>query len=239
MSYRRTPFAPDEHYHCYTRGIDGRVTFQDKQYYERFQEYLYLCNDTNPFDRSDFLKVPHAGIFSRPRKGELVAIACYSLMPNHFHVGFQELEEGGSSKFLQKLGTSYSMYFNAKYKRIGGLFMGPCRSRHIGNDRYFKRVVQYIHLNAAELYESGWKCGVVKNMRLLEKQLGEYAFSSLRDYIGSPRAERTILNSEMISLAREGLPPLKAVLVEAREYYAGLEHFNIDSKCNGEASPPR
>ncbi|MBI5645268.1 hypothetical protein HY970_04220 [Candidatus Kaiserbacteria bacterium] len=223
MSYRRIPFAPEEHYHCYTRGIDGRVTFQDKQDYERFQEYLYLCNDTTSFDRGDFLKLAHSEIFSRPRKKELVAIGCYSLMPNHFHIGFQEVEEGGSSKFLQKLGTSYSMYFNAKYKRVGGLFIGPCRSRHIGNERYFRRVAQYIHLNAAELYEGKWKSGAVKNMRLLEKQVREYAFSSLRDYVGSPRPERAVLNPEMAALVRDGMPTLKMVLTEAREYYADLE----------------
>ena len=97
MSYRRTPFAPGEHYHCYTRGIDGRLTFQDKEDYERFQESLYLCNDIKAFDRTDFLKYPHARIFERRRAKELVAIACYSLMPNHFHIGFQEISEGGSS----------------------------------------------------------------------------------------------------------------------------------------------
>ncbi|MEK7133809.1 MAG: hypothetical protein AAB804_01945 [Patescibacteria group bacterium] len=224
MSYRRTPFAPDEHYHCYTRGIDGRVTFQDRQDHERFQESLYLCNDTKPFDRSDFIRLSHHEIFSRPRTRELVVIGFYSLMPNHFHIGFQEIEEGGSSKFLQKLGTSYTMYFNAKYNRVGALFIGPCRSRHIGDDRYFKRVAQYIHLNAAEIYEPKWKYGSVKNMGRLEKWLDEYEFSSLRDYNANLRPERAILNSEMMALVQSGLPSLKGVLSEAQEYYAGLGH---------------
>ena len=222
MGYRRTPFAPNEHYHCYTRGIDGRLTFEDEQDYERFQESLYLCNDTKPFDRSDFLKVRHEEIFSRPREHEMVAITCYSLMPNHFHIAFEEMEEGGSSKFLQKLGTSYSMYFNAKYQRIGGLFVRPCRSRHIATDRYLRQVAQYIHLNVAEIYEPGWKRGVVKNMRKLRSKLDVYRFSSLRDYVGPPRPERSILNPEMVHLIRDGMPPLNAILAEAREYYASL-----------------
>jgi len=222
MSYRRTPFAPDEHYHCYTRGIDGRVTFKDKEDYERFQESLYLCNDNGAFDRSNFQKLSHSEIFTRPRKSELVAIGSYSLMPNHFHVGFQEIEEGGSSKFLQKLGTSYSMYFNAKYARVGGLFIGPCRSRHIATDRYFKQVAQYIHLNAAEVFEPGWKRGAVRNMRSLESRLKEYAFSSLRDYAGTPRPERAMLNPELMQLTAEDMPPLNTVLTDAREYYENL-----------------
>ncbi|KKW29810.1 MAG: hypothetical protein UY74_C0063G0007, partial [Candidatus Kaiserbacteria bacterium GW2011_GWC2_52_8b] len=219
MSYRRTPFAPDEHYHCYTRGIDGRTTFKDNEDYERFQASLYVCNDTKPFDRSDFFRISHREIFEKPRKRELVAIGCYSLMPNHFHIGFQELEEGGSSKFLQKLGTSYVMYFNAKYDRVGSLFVGPCRSRHIDSDRYFKRVAQYIHLNVAEILEPTWKKGRVKDMRGLERRIGKYTFSSLRDYVGDFRPERAILNAEIMHLVAGGMPQLSAVLGEAQEYY--------------------
>lgn len=223
MSYRRTPFAANEHYHCYTRGIDGRITFKDEDDFRRFQEYLYLCNDVAPFDRSNFLQLSHDEVFSRPRKGELVAIGFYSLMPNHFHIGFQEITEGGSSKFLQKLGTSYSMYFNVKYRRVGGLFVGPCRSKHIENDRYFMRVAQYIHLNAAELYERRWKRGSVGSMEKLEKRLVDYPFSSLKDYVATPRPERAILGVELMALVWSDMPTLKSVLTEAREYYSRLD----------------
>lgn len=222
MGYRRVPFAVNEHYHCYTRGIDGRVTFQDRQDYERFQEYLYLCNDICSFDRNNFLRHSHVEIFSRPRKQQLVAIGFYSLMPNHFHVGFQEIEEGGSSKFLQKLGTSYGMYFNKKYARVGGLFIGPCRSRHIDKDSYFRRVAQYIHLNAAELYDRKWKRGVVKDMRSLEKQLRNYPYASLRDYEGEWRPESSILSAQAMALVKHDMPPLASVLKDVHEYYAGL-----------------
>ncbi len=223
MSYRRTPFALDEHYHCYTRGIDGRTTFQDLEDYERFQESLYLCNDIGAFDRRDFLKLDRAKIFMRPRKRELVAIGSYALMPNHFHIAFQEIEDGGSSKFLQKIGTSYTMYFNAKYERVGGLFIGPCRSRHINDQRYFTRVVQYIHLNIAEIFDPAWKSGRVKDLRSLKKRLMTYRFSSLRDYAGKARPEGAILNTEMMRLVQYTMPPLSAVLEEEQQYYKNLE----------------
>lgn len=222
MSYRRTPFAPGEHYHCYTRGIDGRTTFKDTEDYERFQEALYLCNDVKPFDRSSFLTLAHADIFTRPCVREVVAIGFYSLMPNHFHIGFQEIDEGGSSKFLQKLGTSYCMYFNAKYERIGGLFVKPCRSRHINTDCYLRRVAQYVHLNIAEIYEPGWKRGVVKDMSKLRFELAEYEYSSLRDYVGPPRPEKAVLNTQMMQLIRTDMPPFDSVVRETREYYANL-----------------
>ncbi len=225
MGYRRTPFAPSEYYHCYTRGIDGRLTFQDKQDYERFQEYLYLCNDVAQFDRGDFLKWSHAEIFARSRSGELVTIASYSLMPNHFHIAFQEIGEGGSSKFLQKLGTSYAMYFNAKYQRIGGLFVRPCRSKHISTDHYLKQVVQYIHLNIAELVDPGWKRGVVKSMSKLELRLRRYPYSSLPDYVGARRPENGILSPDLMHLVKEGAPTFGTILTDAREYYKNLDAF--------------
>ena len=44
----------------------------------------------------------------------------------------------GHSIFMKKLGTGYSMYFNAKYERTGGLFEGRFKSRHVESDEYLK-----------------------------------------------------------------------------------------------------
>jgi hypothetical protein len=224
MTYRRTPFAPSEHYHCYTRGIDGRTVFEKREDFERFQEALYLCNSIEKLDRNNFLHYPHEKIFTIPRNTPLVAIGSYSLMSNHFHIEFKECVEGGASKFLQKFGTSYSMYFNTQHARIGSLFLRPCRSKHIADDRYLKQVTQYIHLNAAELYEHDWKRGVVKDIRGLEKKLADYPFSSLRDYVGPLRPERSILDQELMNLIRNDLPPLAAIISEARKYYQNLKY---------------
>ena len=224
MSYRRTPFAPGEHYHCYTRGIDKRKVFETKQDYERFQQALYLCNDSERFDRNNFFHHSHEKIFTLPRGTPLVAISSYTLIPNHFHIEFKELVPGGSSKFLQKLGTSYTMYFNAKEGRIGSLFVTPCRSKHIANDRYLKHVIQYIHLNTAELYEHGWKQGVIHNIKTLKKKMAVYPYSSLCDYIGPTRPERAILDRATMDMLRDELPPLERVVAEAEEYYKELKY---------------
>ena len=152
MGYRRVPFAVDEWYHCFTRGIDKRTTFEDEDDAARFTELLCLANDTKPIERSNFAHTSHQAILEIPRHQTIVSIGAYYLMGNHYHLLLQEKSEGGISKFMQKVGTGYTMYFNEKNDRIGSLFVGPFRSKHIAQDAYLRRVTQYIHLNPAELF---------------------------------------------------------------------------------------
>ena len=115
------------------------------------------------------------------------------------------------------------MYFNIKRERVGGLFVKPFRSKYVGEDLYFKYVAQYIHLNPVELFEPGWKFGKIKNSNTIEARLKKYPFNSLIDYEHMIRPEKAILNATAFELIREGLPPIKKMLGEAAEYYAGLE----------------
>lgn len=221
MAYRREEFAHDEWYHCYTRSIDKRPVFETERDYERFLQALYLCNGTNTIRRSGMYKPTHDRFFSLKRGRPLVAIAAYCLMPNHFHLLVHEITEGGISAFMQKLGTSFSMYFNVKRQHVGNVFVKPFRSKHIDDDPYLQRVVQYIHLNPAELFEREWKTGYVRDMRSLEKKLGTYRYSSLSDYEGTKRVENAILDKKSMAMFSDR-PPLLDTLTEAAEYYADL-----------------
>lgn len=223
MAYRRTPFAVNEFFHCYTRGIDKRITFQDEQDYQRFIQALYVCNSVDTFHRASLLIDSHDLILQLDRATPLVSIVAYCLMPNHYHLILREIVEGGIARFMQKVGTMYTMYFNAKNERIGGLFVSPFRSKHINEDQYLKKVVSYIHLNPAELFESGWKKGEVRNMTTLEEQLRSYRFSSLPDYCDIKRPEQDILDWNIIHDTNDFLPPIKTIIDEAAEYYRGLK----------------
>ena len=132
--------------------------------------------------------------------------------------------EGGIATFMQKVGTAYTMYFNAKNERVGNLFMKPFRARHVGDDRYFQHVLQYIHCNPAELYEPEWKSGKVRNMRLLQEKLIEYPYSSLRSY--ETKENNPILSSDGFEIADQ--LPISRILKEAREYYASIESENLE-----------
>ncbi len=222
MALRLTPFVPGEWYHCYSRGVEKRKIFLDVSDYNRFLHVLYLGNSKTSIHRSTLRGVSSADILSTKRGAPLVAVGGYCLMPNHFHLLLQEAVEGGISAFMQKIGTAYSMYFNIRYEHAGGLFAKPFKSKHITDDRYLRRVAQYIHLNPAELFESGWKHGDVKNMRALENKLMQYRYCSFMDYYGTDRVEKAILDKDALELIGDGLPSLASMLKETQEYYQEL-----------------
>ena len=88
-----------------------------------------------------------ASIFNVKRAEGLTAIAAYCLMPNHFHILVHEKVEGGISKFMQKLMTSYTMYINKKYDRTGALFGSSFKAVHVTDDNHLKYLFAYINLN--------------------------------------------------------------------------------------------
>ena len=52
-----------------------------------------------------------------------IELYAYCLMDNHIHLLVGKANPN-LSKFVQKLATSYAMYFNRKYDRCGHLFQG-------------------------------------------------------------------------------------------------------------------
>lgn len=73
------------------------------------------------------------------------------------------------AEFMRSLMTSYSMYFNRKYKRVGPVFQSRYRASLISRDDYLEHISRYIHLNP-----KGWE---------------NYPFSSIRYYKGLVTAE--------------------------------------------------
>lgn len=231
MSYRRVPFVEKEWFHCYTRGVEGRTTFETAGDYSRFMQSLYLCNSSESIRRDDIKRITPLDLYTHLRRESLVDIGAYCLMPNHFHLLLRSRLEGGITRFMQKVGTAYTMYFNIKNKRVGSLFITPFRSKHIPEDVYFKRVAQYIHLNPVELFEPDWKKGLDfvtarRRLAVTEKRLRDYPYSSLVEYEKikglSKRPERAILDAEAFDFIKEGLPPLTSMLENAALYYQEL-----------------
>ena len=222
MAVRKVPFQIDEWFHCYSRGIDKRTVYESEADAERFLELLYLANSSEELHRRD-LSHKSEKIITRSRGETLVSIGAYCLMPNHYHLLLKEIREGGITQFMQKLGTAYTMFFNAKYERVGGLFTKPFRARHVGDDHYFQRVIDYIHCNPAELYEPGWKKGLVRNMDRLENQLLQYRYSSFADYSGEQRAVVAILSRDGFDTYIPTTP--KKMLAEARAYYKEIAPY--------------
>ncbi|KKK66524.1 hypothetical protein LCGC14_2963220, partial [marine sediment metagenome] len=53
-----------------------------------------------------------------------IKLLCYCLMPNHFHLLLKQKSKDSMEKLLRKLLTTYVLYFNRRYDRIGPLFQG-------------------------------------------------------------------------------------------------------------------
>ncbi|MFH1170762.1 MAG: transposase [Candidatus Vogelbacteria bacterium] len=192
---RNIKLAPGELYHLYNRGTEKRKIFMRKSDYDRFLVLLYLCNSTRPVRIDDLTQGRTLReLFTDEREETLIDLCAYCLMPNHFHLLVREKVENGISRFMQKLLTAFTMYFNTRHERAGALFQGKYQARHVDDDRYLKYLLSYIHLNPVKLIEPQWKEIGITNHSRAEKWLENYWHSSFPDYNGNKRIERRILN---------------------------------------------
>ncbi len=182
---RKQPFATKEKFHIYNRGTEKRNIFLDKQDYERF---LFIAHSFNDSDKGYNVTRDISKRYSSKRKPKkernpLVMIEDYCLMPNHYHLILEQVEENGISKFLQKVMTGYTMYFNKKYNRTGALFQGKTKSRHIDTNPYYLQLKIYLNLNPVDLFDKGWKeTGKVKSIKDSMKFLNEFPWCSCKSY---------------------------------------------------------
>ena len=152
---RKIEFINGEYYHIYNRGVEKRTIFLDGADYFRFVLGMREFNDINLACKlCRFQEMPE--IKSQQDREPIVKFICYSLMPNHYHFLIQQIEDGGISRFMQKLGTGYTMYFNKRYERSGVLFQATFKAKHISTDEYLLHLSRYIHLNALSVKNSGW-----------------------------------------------------------------------------------
>ena len=192
MSIRKVNFVHGEYYHIYNRGNDKRIIFHDNGDYNHFIKLLYLSNSKRNIKIRDI----STNIFDFDRENLLVYIGAYCLMPNHFHLILTQSEENGISKFMQKISTAYSMYYNTKYQKTGSLFQGKFKSEYANNDRYLKYLFSYIHLNPIKLIKKDWKEKGVGDKKIAIEFLNKYKYSSYLDYYGDNRNEIKIINKK-------------------------------------------
>ena len=132
-------------YHIVLRGINKQTVFFDDEDKEVFLNRLKLLKEKSKFE-----------------------IYAFCLMGNHIHLLIKEKEVSIGRIFMMLL-SSYVLWYNRKYKRIGNLFQDRYRSEGIKDDAHLLCAVRYIHQNPV-------KAGLVKDIE-------EYAWSSHSAYI--------------------------------------------------------
>ncbi|MBP9852496.1 MAG: REP-associated tyrosine transposase [Patescibacteria group bacterium] len=134
--------ASEHYYHVYFRGGNRSRIFREPSDYEYmlklFSRYLSLKESKNS-----------AGI-SYPNYHNRVDVIAFCLMPNHVHLFVYQHNQRDLTEFMKSLLTSYSMYFNRKYKRTGPLYESTFKASIILDDAYFQHISRYIHLNPRE-----------------------------------------------------------------------------------------
>ncbi len=178
---RKNQLSEKNYYHLFNRGVDGRTVFNSKEDYDRFEAYLYLLNDADsPRAANFFTGNRQEEIFSSGRGNQLVAIGAYSFTRDHFHLLVTPLVEKGIPRFMQKITTAYTMYFNDKYQRSGSLFQGTYKSLHVHRDMLLKYFFAYIHLDPAVMFDQDWTES--DELETLARSAMQYRYSSAGEY---------------------------------------------------------
>jgi putative transposase len=147
-------------YHLMVRGINRQDIFQEEEDYQRFLETISRMKNDNQFE-----------------------LYGYCLMTNHVHLLIREKEEE-VSRSMQRIGTSYAWWYNAKYNRVGHVFQDRYKSECVEDDAYLLSVIRYIHQNP-----------VTAKMTIKPE---DYRWSSCRAYYGQNENPIGLTNTEFI-----------------------------------------
>lgn len=171
-------------YHLRNEGIERRIMFSSQEDFDRFEAYLYLLNAVESQRAANFfVGGREREIFTSARGENLVAIGAYSFLPQEFHILATPLVENGIGKFMQKLQTAYTMFYNKKYQRSGRLFHSAYRASELNTDDALKRAFSFIHLNPASLFDMKWDMAASGDLILHARRAMEYRYSSAGEYV--------------------------------------------------------
>lgn len=131
-------------YHILLRGINKQDIFLDKYDKDKFTKCLIETKEKYNY-----------------------SIYSYVIMNNHVHLNIYDKEDS-MSKIIHKLCTSYGMYFNKKYERVGHVFQNRFKSIGIDTEEYLLNLVRYIHRNPE-------KDGISKLEKYIWSSYNEYA----------------------------------------------------------------
>jgi len=202
---KKPQFVNSHIYHIYNRGVEKRKTFLDEIDHLRFIHDLFEFNDINPAISSNvrfttnqpskintsclnqLLEVQLPKVERKQKRFHrklVIEILAFCLMPNHYHLLVRQLVDNGIVKFMQKLGTGYTNYFNLKYERVGPLFQGRFKAVRVAKESHLLHLPNYIHFNPLELIMPKLKDDGMKDYKKAIVFLENYRWSSFPDYIG-------------------------------------------------------
>ncbi len=165
-------------YHVYNRGVRKDVLFHNQKDYSRFLLLLLALQFKTSLNKTDRLNdkfVKDLNIkdleLDTEGKSRSVELISFCIMPNHFHIMVNQLVENGLAKYMQKVLTAYTMYYNKKYDKTGHVFQGKYKSVFIEDDEQLVYASIYIHKNPNDINED----------------IFTYQWSSINDFLQTNR----------------------------------------------------
>lgn len=205
-------YLENGYYHVYNRGVEKREIFLDEQDCVVFLHYIRMY--LSPIEELQNSVQPGMRIlrFIPLNLSNEINLISFALMPNHIHLQLKQISKDGVTKFMRRLSTSYAMYFNKKYKRVGPLFQGIFKAANIESDAYLLHLSRYIHLNAMKLKEPKSKINFLE-------------FSSYPYYLGDKKASWIKIGEVLNNFNNVRKPNMKDIL----SYQSFVEDYSADS----------
>lgn len=133
------------------------------------------------FNKSDLINKYIQIIIDKKEKSNITILA-YCIMNNHAHFLIFSEKVEYLSKFMQRVNTTYSQFYNKTHKRVGYVFRDRYYSQDILNQQHLYSCIKYIHNNPV-------KANLCKTMN-------EYKYSSYNEYL----VKKMIINEDSIRL---------------------------------------
>lgn len=176
-------------YHVIVQGINREYIFEKDLNIEKYKELILK-------------KIDKANI-------EIVA---YCIMNNHAHflIYCEKIEH--LSKFMQRLNTSYSRFYNKINKRVGYVFRDRYLSQSIFDEKQLYNCLNYIHNNPV-------KAGMVKDA-------SEYKYSSYYELVN----RKSIVTDKGIELLFGSQKDYKNKLIQISNAFCDIQFIDIKEK---------
>jgi len=152
-------FNSNKYYRIYTNGWGGQKIFYDDEDRVRFLFLLLHFQSPTPINNTGyyarrFLKTGNFGVGEKKKKEILktryLEIISFSLASDNFHILVRNLKDQIVSVYMHRILTSFSKYFNSKYKKSGHVFNGPFKANQIKNIEQLLNVSVLLHKNLNE-----------------------------------------------------------------------------------------
>lgn len=147
--------------------------------------YHIMCQGINKeyiFEK-DLYKEKYLKIITEKSKKLNINIISYCVMNNHVHLIINSDKISNISKFMQRVNTTYSIFYNKKNERVGYVFRDRFLSRGIDDLRDLFVCIRYIHYNPI-------KADIVTRLQ-------DYKYSSYNEFFEKSRIINEIVIREM------------------------------------------